>query len=133
MGASSPETALLALVFSFARFILGILLFTASLPRRDNFALRSACVLVALFAAYVALSAVFLGGPVEHSGPHFYSSQFKVYSLLLLALVVGTVAVYDTNLWTALFCCSAGYTVENLASDLRTALEYFARLGGCRR
>ena len=116
MGLAAIAMPVMGLGFSLARFVIGILLFSAPLPRRNRFGLRMVATLVALLLVYAALSAFFLGMSGPRSGPFFYASQFNVYSMLLLALVAATVFVYDTNLWTALFCCSAGYTVENLAS-----------------
>ena len=116
MDAHLLAVALVSLLAAFVRFIVGILLFASLLPHRDHFGLRAVAACVILFIVHVTLSAAFLSVEAAQTGPYFYSAQFFVFSLLLIAFVVGTIFVFDTSVWTALFCCSAGYTVQNLAS-----------------
>lgn len=116
MGAAFAAQSLMIIGLALIRFILGILLFTAPLPRRERFALRATITLVLLFCTDTALTVFLLGSSVTRSGTLFSVAQFATFSLLLIAFVAATIAVYDTSVWTALFCCSAGYTVQNLAS-----------------
>ena len=116
MDISAILIGLTPLALSYVRFVVAILLFCVSLPRRDNFAVRTIAVLAGLFAVDVLLSVLFFSNTVSQMNPLFYAAQFAVFSLLLLAFVAGTMFVFDINVWTALFCCSAGYTVQNLAS-----------------
>ena len=116
MGISTILIGLIPLLLSFVRFVVGILLFCVSLPRRDNFCVRATVAIVSLFAVDVLLSVLFFSNTVSQMNPIFYTAQLAVFSLLLLAFVAGTMFVFDINVWTALFCCSAGYTVQNLAS-----------------
>lgn len=44
--------------------------------------------------------------------------SFVVFSVLLAAFVGIIMFVYDTGLWPALFCATAGYTIQNLGSGL---------------
>ena len=116
MDISAVLVGLIPMGLSFIRFIVGILLFCLSLPHRENFAARAAAAIVVLFAVDALLSIVFFTGTTTQMNPSFYTAQLVVFSLLLLAFVAGTMFVFDINVWTALFCCSAGYTVQNLAS-----------------
>ena len=45
-----------------------------------------------------------------------YVIAFALYSVLLGIYIVGVLAVCETTVWTALFCATSGYTVQNLAS-----------------
>ena len=58
----------------------------------------------------------------------FSLAQFATYSLLLLGCVAAVWAIYDCSVWTALFCCSAGYTVQNFVSGGVELIWYL--LGG---
>ena len=116
MDVATILVGLIPIGLSFIRFIVGILLFCLSLPRRDNFAARAAAAVAALFAVDVFLSVVFFTNTASQMNPLFYTAQLVVFSLLLLAFVAGAMLVFNINVWTALFCCSAGYTVQNLAS-----------------
>ena len=116
MDIATILAGLIPIGLSFVRFIVGILLFCLSLPHRDNFAARAAAAIAVLFAVDILLSIVFFSNTASQMNPLFYTAQLVVFSLLLLAFVAGTILVFDINVWTALFCCSAGYTVQNLAS-----------------
>ena len=118
MDIATTLEALLPITLGLARIVLGIWLFCAPLPHRDNFGRRAALTLLALFALDVVLSSIFFGNAVILQSIGFYIAQFIVFSLLLVACVFGLTQAYDTNVWTALFCCSAGYTVQNLVSGM---------------
>ena len=118
MDTAAIIMAFLSIALSCVRISLGIWLFCAPLPHRDNFGIRAALTLLALFALDVVLSSVFFGNAAVIQSTGFYVAQFIVFPLLLIACVYGLTRVYDTNMWTALFCCSAGYTVQNLASGM---------------
>lgn len=44
------------------------------------------------------------------------AAELALFSALLLAGVAAVRHLFDASTWTALFCCSAGYAVQNLAS-----------------
>lgn len=94
----------------------GILMFTCRLARRERFGAR-----IAALAAAVGLLAVAGAG----LAPAFTDADGASYLLQLglfsamLALLVGVVAwLYKATPWTALFCCTAGYALQNFASGL---------------
>lgn len=94
----------------------GILMFTCRLARRGHFGVRAAA-----FAAVVAALAVlgsaaapaFSGGTGES-----YVLQLALFSTMLALLVGAVTWLYETTPWTALFCCTAGYALQNFASGL---------------
>lgn len=108
--------SLFTMCASLLRIVLGVLLITVPLPLRDGARARIPAVLAGLLCTYVFLLVVLLAPASETSGVGFFIGQLLTFSLLLIACVGAVLFVYDTNIWTALFCCSAGYTVQNLAS-----------------
>ena len=113
----------LLLLLSLAHVVLATLLFSAPVPLRGGWG-RVAVALGALAACHIGISALLLGQTYESSEALFTVSQFGTYSILLVACVAAFVFAYDTSVWTALFCCSAGYTVQNLSSGA-TELAWF--------
>ena len=127
MSPASAAFALFVMALSLARIVLGIWLMAAPLPLRDGARLRVPCALLGLFITYLVLFVATLVPLAGRSGLGFSLAQLATFSLLLAACVGATLAVYDTSVWTALFCCSAGYTVQNLASG---ATEFIWTLSG---
>ena len=116
MGPASLVFANLVMLLSMGRIILGIWLLTAPLPLRDGVRWRVPVAIVGLELAYAAVMLAILVPLGTFQGVGFSVAQLFIFSLLLIACVVATLFVYDTNVWTAIFCCSAGYTIQNLAS-----------------
>ena len=104
------------MLLSVGRIVLGIWLLTAPLPLRDGARWRVPAALAGICVAYLGLAIAILMPLSARGSLGFAIGQFAVFSLLLIACVGATLVVYDTSVWTALFCCSAGYTVQNLAS-----------------
>lgn len=128
MPVSSAAYSLLLMALSVGRIVLGILLVTAPLPLRDGAKARIPASLIGMLAVYLLLAVAVLLPSSAMSGAWFFVGQLLTFSLLLIAFVGAVLAVYDTNIWTALFCCSAGYTVQNLASG--TVELVWALMGG---
>lgn len=82
------------------------------LPHRPNTPLRAVLGIAALAVACVTPVATGLvtGLGVEQS--------FVVFAVLLAVYAALIMFVYDAGLWQALFCATAGYTLQNLASGL---------------
>ena len=94
------------------QLLVPILLFAYRLPRRPHAALRGAGVLLALlFIAVVPLATGLVRGLDV-------LQTFIVFSALLAFFVGAILLVYRVSLWTALFCATAGYTLQNIASGL---------------
>ena len=111
-----------------ARFLVGIWLFTAPLPLREDPPWKRAGFLLVLDLYYLLLSLLPMHMVGTGSILLFSLAQFATYSLLLLGCVGVMYALYDCSIWTALFCCSAGYTLQNFVSGTVELVWYL--LGG---
>lgn len=112
---------------------LAIGLFARKLPPREDVAARVASALVAILA--LAILGSWLGDVLypELTGRYELITQYLLFSAILFACVSLVMWLFQTSLWTALFCCSAGYTVQNLASGTSgLALLLLERLAGVR-
>lgn len=116
-----PEVFLRALgtVFlTFLRFVIAVWLFSAPLSLRHNARKRIPLALIVLYTLYVVLLFLLIAPAGWQNLVRYALGEFGAFSFLLGGLVLATVYVYDTNILTAVFCSSAGYTVENFASGL---------------
>lgn len=134
---TSATVALLSILDMLARFVLGFAVFCHTLPPRDGrrrrvavvLALAAAALVVALVPPYagsgrgqigIDLTSVHLDGRVA-------AAELALFSALLLAGVAGVRYLFEASTWTALFCCSAGYAVQNLASGATELAWILAR------
>ena len=94
-------------------------LFASRLERREHFARRLAALVgvVALAAAALWLL-VPAGAPADPSAAFSHLQQLALFSALLALSVVVVTWFFNTSVWSALFCCTAGYALQNLASGL---------------
>ncbi len=96
-----------------AELMAGVLLFSSGLPRREQYALR-------VSAATVLLAAI-IG---SFMGSASFASAFPLFGIIELyavALVYCAVVVllcHEATTWSALFCATAGYAVQNLTSGI---------------
>lgn len=97
--------------------IVPVALLACRLPRRPHAAARGALVLCGLLAAAVGPLAT---GTVRGLGP---LETFVVFSVLLVIFVATVLFVCDIRPWTALFCATAGYTLQNIASGIVLLLQ----------
>lgn len=97
--------------------IVPVALLACRLPRRSHAAARGALVLCGLLAAAVGPLAT---GTVRGLGP---LQTFVVFSVLLVIFVATVLFVCDVRPWTALFCATAGYTLQNIASGFVLLLQ----------
>lgn len=107
------------------RIQLSIALFAAPLQRREHFVLRNVgwfCVLVMLYTAAFYLAGV--TWQPESEGRLF---QFGLFATLLVMCVPVVCRLFEASVWTSLFCCSAGYAIQNLSSGLTELLWLLAR------
>jgi len=102
---------------SVIEIFVAILLFCGRLPRRDRFA--QAIAVTAALTALATAGAIALGYFVL---PQLFRDAFVMqvlaWSSVLLFATIAVMACYEVSLWTALYCCTAGYTVQNVASAL---------------
>ena len=92
-----------------AQLLIPIVLIAYLLPRRGRFALRAGLSLTALLAAALIPVAT------NYSGLDVPAS-FVTFTCLLAVFAVIIWFTFDASIWTSLFCASAGYTIQNIAS-----------------
>lgn len=115
MGAvEAPLGPVVSFVVSLAQIVGGIALFAAALPHRDRFGLRLAAAVGGVLVPIAALSALALwvGAPGAWQGV----VVLALFALILAYAVWALPHVCEASPWASLFCCTAGYTVQNLAS-----------------
>lgn len=100
-------------------FLMPTFLMADRFPRRDRFRMRCmrATILVAGFNLVISIAIMLgqTGGPL--SGAR-YVLNFVVYSLYLIVLVPAAGSCFEMGFWDALFCATAGYTMQNIGSGL---------------
>lgn len=109
----------LSFLVTFGSAVAGVGMFAWKLERRAGFARRVAAIAV----MGTAVCAVLLAMPAPAASPDPsaalpYPAQLLMFSALLAIMVGVTLWLFDSSLWTALFCCTAGYAVQNFASGL---------------
>ncbi|MGN0286328.1 MAG: hypothetical protein ACI4B6_01515, partial [Atopobiaceae bacterium] len=102
---------------------LGVAVFATALSPRQNLAGRMAVVVGVVVVATALLSLWWTStgwqGTQIAASPYTgvdVPLQLLIFSALLVASVFVVRFLCDASLWTALFCCSAGYALQNLAS-----------------
>lgn len=126
VGMLQPLTAV-------AQVALGIWLVVRKQSLRENFARRLACIATLLLVAVAFFSWYGMSAHPEFTakGTPQLMGQFVLFSLLLGTAVFTVSWLYDVPLRHSLFCCTMGYTMQNLASGLEGLLVLLAgRLGG---
>ena len=125
-GSGHAMMALVSVALICVRMVGGIGLFAHSLPRRAHLGRR--------VATLVALGAVTLGALLglsaamgEVSSEAGYVLQLVAFSLVLAACVGSVRFLFDVSFWVALFCATAGYTTQNLATGATELVAVVAR------
>lgn len=99
------------------QLLVPVALLCCRLPRRPHHVLRGALVLAVLLAIAVVPLAT---GAV--TGLDTFQA-FTVFSVALAVFVLLILFVFDVRPWTALFCATAGYTLQNIASGLQILIQ----------
>ena len=100
------------------QLLIPIVLIAGHLPRRPRAELRMAAAGVALLGmALVPLLTSFTGLDVL--------SSFVAFTCLLAVFTAIIWLVFDASIWTSLFCVSAGYTIQNIASGAALLVQMF--------
>ena len=100
-----------------AQLVVPIVLICCRLPKRPHHALRSATALAALLGIAVVPLATGLVTGLDTT------QAFIVFSALLAVFVLLVLFIYDVRPWTAIFCATAGYTLQNIASGLDVLIQ----------
>ncbi len=99
------------------QFLVPTFLMAARFPRKDGFKRRCAIALTCIVAFNVIATVLVWLGLLGSLGPWLrYAANFCVYSLYLVVLVPAVRFCFEMGVWDALFCATAGYTIQNLGS-----------------
>lgn len=105
-------------------------MFAALLPRRSHLVPRT----IASFAILVLVSFVLYRNSLMVSvfSPRAVSfvAEALDFVAMLVLIVAALVFCYRVSIWTALFCATAGYIIQNLASCVTYSAFLFAEGGG---
>ena len=112
----SPLIGIMSLVISCLTVTAAIGLFSHGLPKREGFFWRGGALVLASIILFGVAGAVAgaVGNAVDPAAS--YVIAFALYSVLLGIYIVGVLTLYETTIWTALFCATSGYTIQNFAS-----------------
>lgn len=112
----SPLVGVMSLVISCLTVAAAIGLFSHGLPKREGFFWRGGALVLASIILFGVAGAVAgaVGNAVDPAAS--YVIAFALYSALLGIYIVGVLTLYETTIWTALFCATSGYTIQNFAS-----------------
>ena len=130
MIALSRLLRLLDPVLSVIEIFIAIMLFCRRLPKRGRFWQRVG--LVALLSAVATATAIGIGyfAFPQLTRNNALVAQIAVWSGVLVYATFAVVWCYEVSLWTSLFCCTAGYTVQNIASALAATSRVLAAEAG---
>ena len=126
-----PLLPLLALPLStMLQMGMALWMFALPLPRREGYAGRVATVaFLTLVGTVVATWVGFVARP-ELMGRLGSVTLPLVFQLVLLAMPFVVLWCRDTSIWTALWCASAAYSMQNLASGMGELLVLLAGVSG---
>jgi hypothetical protein len=99
-----------------AQITVAVYLFAQTLPHREHFVVRVGVAVAVTLLVVVASTWVGDVAMPDLTGTYAYQTQFLVFSAVLVFAVGVVVFLFDTSVWPALFCCTAGYTLQNLVS-----------------
>ena len=99
------------------QFLVPTFLLAGHSPRRDGFGRRAASALLVVATFNLVVNLFVWRGMAETFPPGMrYVVNFVVYSLYLVILVPAVRWCFEVGVWDALFCATAGYTIQNLGS-----------------
>lgn len=118
------------LVFVMAQLLFAAHLFARQQPRRDGFVTRLWASSAAGLAAALGIWWVAFSWFAPTSQPSFAITEFVVFCLFFAVVVACVGQCYATSVWNVLFCCAAGYTVQNLSSGADGAIRLVVQASG---
>ncbi len=112
----------LSLAVSILSIAFSVAMLAWPLARRPRFSARVA-IIIAIISVVALVLSISVEEPLPAASPGnahaaVYVPQFFSFSGVLLACAGMVVLLYEASVWTALFCATAGYAVQNLASGL---------------
>ncbi|WP_130811779.1 ATP-binding protein [Olsenella sp. Marseille-P4559] len=116
IAAIMTRSALILTATISTQLVIAVGMFAALLPKRSLFALRGVASCVAMAFVSFALYRNSLVVSVFSSRTVSFVAEALDF-VAMLALIVGTLVLcFEVSIWTALFCATAGYIIQNLAS-----------------
>lgn len=106
---------LLISALTFLQVFFGVALFASRLPRRPHFGLRVALCTPLLFLGCIGVVWAAQNLAIAEIGSF---TEIALWTLLLCALTTFILICFNVGPWIALFCCTAGYSVQNLWAGL---------------
>ncbi len=97
------------------------MLFASRLPRREGFGWRICGVTAGavLGGTLIWTGAEWLiSGGEQMDNPMNFAVQLALFSAMLVLLTLSVTRCFDVGVWSALFCSTAGYTLQNFMSGL---------------
>ena len=129
MGTQLADTSIslgfISLLISCGTVVAAIRLFSRSLPPRAHFFARLGGLFALSIVVTGALSVTVIGYGNSLSPEGGYLAAFLCYTVLLCGYIASVICVRRASIWSAVFCATAGYTVQNLASG---SMELCARI-----
>lgn len=116
-------SSLFASVALLAQLVVGVGALVVGQPRRARFALRLAAGLLVVMAVEAVGRTLH---PVPEPGGDNILGTLLRFSATVASFYVAVRLAYDLSPWQALFCCTAGYAAQNLASGTAELLEIVA-------
>lgn len=122
MGEELPGAEALWLFLIYGQvfeLFLPVLAIAGAMPKRPRFCLRAALTAAVVLVGWAVPTLAYystrlsLGTPVDQGAYSLASS-----AALLVAAVPVVMTLFEASVWSALFCASAGYTIQNIASGL---------------
>lgn len=107
----SITSALLTAIMT-ASIFGGVTLFAHGLDTKQSWGKRLAALALVLATFFVCLN---INGSGEMAG---YFQEFLLFTIILLICIAFVLLYWDTTIWGALFCVTAGYSLQNLSSGL---------------
>lgn len=86
------------------------------LARREHYLLRI------LLSSFFCLGIAFLFPILGDSFSYVIINGSLIYITIFIVSGLGLLYCYDVSIWSILFCCITGYTIQNLSSACRTSL-----------
>ena len=101
--------------------LIPVFMLACRLPPRSHHRARLLCVA----AFYLVLSFGFIALELYE-----LMGMFLIFASLLVVLMLTVLFVYQVSIWPALFCATAGYTLQNLASGISVLVRVLATGSG---
>ena len=112
----APLFALIGPALMLVQITVPVFALAAKLPRRGLPRIVEGIVPIALMLPVW----VFLTSRWQYFAPTDVPGTLTTFFIILALLVVAVMVVHRASVWSALFCASAGYTIQNIASSTST-------------